>query len=139
MAVTQEEWRQIEGFPYSVSSLGRVMRTQPGPSTRVGYILKPQTQGRYLRVVLSRDDKNHKCSVHRLVAEAFIPNPENKPCVDHINGNRYDNRVENLRWLTWKENSQSHFDTFHLTPRERQLVQFYREHPESFRMEYSDA
>ena len=45
--------------------------------------------------------------LHRLIAEAFIPNPENKHCIDHINGNRQDNRIENLRWCTYSENNNN--------------------------------
>ena len=66
--------------------------------------VKPRL-GEYLQVNLSgiRNPQH----VHRLVAKAFIPNPENKPTVDHINGNRLDNRVENLRWATQKENNNN--------------------------------
>ena len=53
---------------------------------------------------MTDDNKQKWFRVHRLVAEVFIPNPENKPYVDHINGNREDNSIDNLRWCTQKEN-----------------------------------
>mgnify|MGYP003651087791 CR=1 FL=1 len=63
-----------------------------------------KTKKGYMVITLCKNGKGKKFYVHRLIATTFIPNPENKRCVDHINGVRDDNRLENLRWLTHKEN-----------------------------------
>lgn len=58
----------------------------------------------YLKISIRMNGKSKNLSVHRLVAKAFIPNPLEKPCVNHLNGNKSDNRVENLEWCTYSEN-----------------------------------
>ena len=59
----------------------------------------------YLEVYLYKSGKNHKKKVHRLVAQAFIPNPDNKPCINHIDEDKTNNNVSNLEWCTYKENN----------------------------------
>lgn len=97
-----EIWKIIENYPdYMVSNMGRVKSCKNG----IENILKPRIHSNgYLRVNLSMNNKSKDFYIHRLVCSAFIPNTDNKPCIDHINTNRTDNRVENLKWVTRSEN-----------------------------------
>ena len=103
-----EIWKDIKGYEgeYLVSNTGKVKSIKKRFGTlNQETILKPATIWTgYLRVGLVKDKKPKSIFVHRLVAQAFIPNPENKPIINHINGDRTDNRVENLEWCTQKEN-----------------------------------
>ena len=104
-----EEWRPITGYEgiYSVSSSGRIL------SCRSNKILKLRigSSGRYQTVHLSLNGKKEDLYVHRLVAKEFIPNPNNHPYVDHIDGNTTNNKVSNLRWVNAFENSQCNVNT----------------------------
>lgn len=95
-----EEWKDIEGYEelYQVSNLGRVRRN--------GRILKARVKRKgYLGVVLYNKSEPKHYIIHRLVAEAFIPNHENKPQVNHIDENKTNNTAANLEWVTAKENA----------------------------------
>lgn len=100
-----EEWKDIEGYPdYMVSNQGRIKSLRFGKEKILK--LKVDKYG-YNIICLYKNKKQKYISVHRLVAQTFIPNTENKLCVDHINTDKLDNRVENLRWCTQKENNNN--------------------------------
>lgn len=114
-----EIWKDLKGFEshYEVSNYGRVKRKKAPTfykDGRIGFfsetILKPSTNKRgYLRVYLSVNSKKYTKSVHRLVANTFIENKENKETVNHKDLNKLNNKVENLEWLSNKENLQHAF------------------------------
>ena len=108
-----EIWKIIDGYngKYVVSNLGNVKSLARCVSNHTGFINKPERVLKhtedikgYLRVSLDKDGKTKFVPVHRLVALAFIPNPLNKPQVNHIDGNKHNNRVDNLEWVTNQEN-----------------------------------
>lgn len=110
-----EEWKDIKYFEglYQISNYGRVKSLERTRKLYSKEIYVPEIIRRtgcdmngYQILPLNKDSKKYTKKIHRLVAESFISNPENKPCINHLNCNKNDNRVFNLEWCTIKENNQ---------------------------------
>lgn len=112
-----ERWRDVKGYKglYQVSNFGRVksldryVKFKDTVSFKKGCYISSSSIGKYKHqhIVLYKDNSAKWFTVHRLVAQAFIPNPDNKPCIDHKDTNPLNNCVWNLHWVTKKENNNN--------------------------------
>jgi hypothetical protein len=131
-----EIWKKIKDFDnYEVSSYGRVKRNECNivysnnlvAKYKLKYLklekFKRGQRGCYERVTLCKNNKTSRFMVHRLVAQCFIPNPHNKKCVNHMDGNAGNNRLDNLEWCTHSENERHSYDVLGKINANRKLSQ----------------
>lgn len=98
-----EDIKGYEGL-YQINRLGEIKSIGSGRNRKTGYILKQiLLKFGYIQVAFRKDKKTTKHYIHRLLGIQFIPNPENKPTIDHIDRNKQNNSLENLRWATHSE------------------------------------
>jgi hypothetical protein len=137
--IMDEIWKDIEGYEglYQVSNLGRVKSLKRQVVDTVGFRIVPESylRGRlrygYRIVSLCKHGEINRCMVHRLVAKAFIPNPENKPTVNHIDGVRNNNIVTNLEWATYRDQQLHKYRVLHSKKGRAYLGKLGKEHNKS--------
>lgn len=144
LALPYEIWRDISGYEglYQISNLGRVksfnryiVKNNGVKELRKGRILKSVLLSTgYFCVTLCKDNYHKIYSIHRLIAETFIPNPDNLPQVDHINTIRNDNRIENLRWVDSKGQMNNYLTKQHCSDSQKAEKAYWygikgKEHP----------
>lgn len=145
-----EIWAYIKGYEglYQISNYGRIKSFAIRKYSTGAMILKPKlAKNGYLMVSLNKNRKGRYFLIHRIVAQTFIPNPENKSTVNHKDGNKFNNCVENLEWQTQSENNHHAVNTGLSKSGEdctfakltKEDVKFIREHYMPRDLEYSGA
>ena len=102
----KEIWHNVKGYEglYLVSTYGRVLSAPRNGTKKEWHFLAPHFVGGYIQYELSKNNQSKEYKAHRLVAQAFLHNPEKKREVNHIDGNKHNNRLDNLEWATTSEN-----------------------------------
>lgn len=126
-------WKYVKGYEglYKVSNYGEVKRMSGKVPRGDGFIgvkggvLIPKDNGKgYLRVKLTKNNKEKRIMLHRLIATAFVENPLNKPNVNHIDGNKKNNTINNLEWCTQSENMKHFYDNIFTGYSEKRMNDF---------------
>lgn len=132
----------IKGYEeYSINKNGVVTRNTAKKGATLGKELKISLDCKgYYHVCLCKNSKAKKFRIHRLLSQAFIPNPLNKPCINHKDGNKQNNKLENLEWVTHSENT---FHGYHvikkMIPPSLGKLGLYLKNPNKFSLEYPDG
>ena len=124
-----EMWKDIEGYEgiYQVSNLGRVKslsRNTKNQYRNSEIVKSKEIRNGYYSVTLFKNEKGKHFTIHRLVAKAFIPNPYNKPQINHIDGNKLNNNVSNLEWCTQQENTIHAYKNNLINPYTTKVIQY---------------
>lgn len=124
--------KDIIGFNnYFVNDQGEVFSKNYHREGRIKKLCARRPKNKYPYVIMCKNGIKYTKNIHRLVAEAFVPNPDNKPEVNHKNGIKTDNRAENLEWVTQSENVKHAYDVLHRKPTRSFLGRFGKDHPTS--------
>jgi hypothetical protein len=118
----ENDFKDIAGYEglYQINKIGLIKSSYN--TGKCDFIRMVKDRRGYYMAGLTKDGTQKKIFLHRLIAIAFIPNSEGKPCINHIDGNKTNNSIENLEWCTWSENNQHAIRTGLFNPNKKKRI-----------------
>lgn len=122
----EEIWKDIPKYEnlYKISNFGKIKSLNYNHTNKEKILKQNVNSSNYYKITLSKNGERKNYYVHELVAKNFIENKENKKCVNHIDGNKLNNKASNLEWVTYKENTIHAYKNNLMKPPKRKIVQY---------------